>query len=698
MELNKTCVALPGHTKFIDNRTVFPVVVSAKRFDAIMGRSRMDKKHADLAAAEEERRYMQYLKEGSDWVCSHFTNVGAQTMDEAKKAKLDQELKEAAILEQQVRLEDAKLRKERIIRANRILEDLKAGQRALHHAAVESEVIHQRRYNEAVNREILEDALRQQRLDEKQCSEALIPFCSVTEEQEKAKEQEKSRAFRTYLLTDIEERRKRRLAEKEQEECDIIVDRAQYKCLHDVEKKAAEELAKKKREFCCRAYHDALKEKADIKKYESMCDQIDDRVICVDTTRRRNLDARYSKTLKAMIANKIKAREDRAIQLCRMQQANKRNDQELQDNVQERYETEVQMDEGRRQCQLEDLSKQRRAYELEERKQNEESKQRMAQIRRYNIAERFKNQQTNKLFYNTQRQQHNKATADLRNILNGQREEFLKQRQDELMRMTACQEDPNLKEDVMFFQDAVKMMTEARKVGRPVFPMATAVEFYRRKNQIDMVPEGRSVGRSRLRDYCWPGYFSKADLAYRKYEHREKCRQEQEKDRHSIFANCIKITKMAAEEQPYKECDMEIPMKCFQHRGLPAIESVDSFDCGCNKCFEDAPLLGPIAMDVKKISENNLQANIISNPEFKVNGTSQETVKPSTINNTSRDLGSRTQSKISKTISGAIGQITSKVLSNSKIRNQNSDSLKTEVGVGGRISSSKLSQQSQIRR
>lgn len=266
MKLNKVCFAQPGHVKFIKSRKAFPVVVSAKRFDAIVDRSRMEKKHAALAAEEEEKRYMNYLKEGSDWLCSRFTKMSHQDLDKEKQAKLDQELKEAAIREKQVKYEDDLNRKKRIFRANRILENMKENQRALHRAVVESEVIYQRKYNEAVDREIAEDARRQKRLEDEICPEVLIPLSNITEEQLKAQEKAKAMIMRAEFLKDCKERRERKLAEKEQEECDVLIERAQYQCLYEKEQKEAKERAEKKREFCRRAYKDALKEKAAIKE------------------------------------------------------------------------------------------------------------------------------------------------------------------------------------------------------------------------------------------------------------------------------------------------------------------------------------------------------------------------------------------------------------------------------------------------
>ncbi|XP_060657868.1 axoneme-associated protein mst101(2)-like isoform X1 [Drosophila nasuta] len=613
MILDKSCIAPAGHVQFLKNRRVLPVILSAKRFNDIVYRSTMGAKRDKLAAAEEDERYLEYLKKGHDALSKHFTNVGAHSLDEEKQAKLDQELREAEIREKQIRLEDERTRKERIIRANRILEELKPGQRALHHALMESEMIYQRKYNEAVNREILQNAENQQRRDEIECPETLVPASSLTEEELKAKEQVKAIVVRALFLKDIEERRQQKADEKEQEIYEGIVEREQYKCLHEQELKAAKKLAEKRREFCRNAYRESLKEKAAVTKFEKICNKIDDRVICVDNARRRHLDTRYNVAVNTMRNKIIQNREKQAVEVCRQQEASKQQNRKLHEEIVDRYDVEVEMDEARRQCQIEELSKQRRAYQRIEQRQAREKRQKEAEIRRYQIAGRLKNHETNKRFANIQQLRKDKATSELRSTLFGQRDEFLEKQREEKMRMAECQANPYLQEDLNFTNDALKSAKKAREAGRPIYPIAKAVEVYRRKNQLDVEPEGRMVQRSKLRDYCWPGYHSKADLAYRQYEHNEECRQKQESDRNQIFAHCMKITKMAAEEHPYKPCVPSCPVKCFQHRGMPPIDSNNSIDVCREVCYEDHLPIRPCPGSMQLIKSCKMDSQAISN-------------------------------------------------------------------------------------
>lgn len=247
-------------------RKTKPVIISAKRLDDIHYRACMGRKRDQQEAKEEEERYMQYLKDGSDWLCKNFTNFGTQTFDEERQARLDQELKEAEIREAKFKLEDSRDRKDRILRANQILQNLKPGQQSLHHAQVMSEVAYQRKYNTALNEEIREDAERQQRRDEENCPEKLIPFCNFTEEELKAQEVAKAAIVKAEFLKDLEERRKQKLEAREEEIYEGIVEREQYKCLKEEEDRARERLAARKRLFCQLALEEARYEKAKIDK------------------------------------------------------------------------------------------------------------------------------------------------------------------------------------------------------------------------------------------------------------------------------------------------------------------------------------------------------------------------------------------------------------------------------------------------
>ncbi|KAH8285433.1 hypothetical protein KR054_009151 [Drosophila jambulina] len=564
-----------------------PVVISAKRFAAIKGRSRQDAVHHQIEAVEEERRYRQYLKEGNDLLCSYFTDP-TMPADQMVRRITSTEIV-SPIKEVSTAVADERLRKQRIIRANNILNRMKPGPRALNQALLLSEMIHQRKYNEDLNKEIAEAARAQEKADEELCPEALIPFEHVTEEEEKAKEAEKKQAYATFIRQDIAEREKLREAEKEQRIYEEQVDRAQYKCLQDKEEKALKEKKAKKIAFYRQAYRDAIQEKAEIAAHEKICDKIDDRRNCVYIVAARNLDTRYGAHVKAMRQKEHEMRAALALRVSQAQGVAKQLLADKQATAEDRYEFETQVDENRRQCEREVLATKRRAYQLEEKEQKEQKYRMERELQRFQVACRLKNAEANRYFDASQKRKQDKVKQDLRNVLFGQREEFLEKRRAELMNLAACNEDPYLAEDKKFYEDAVEIMEKSRKVGRPLYPIANAVKRYEKENQLDMQPEGRMVKRSQLRDSCWPGFYSKAELAYRKYEQREMCREEQQVDRHQIMCNSVKIKKLAELEKPYKPCLASCPINCFHRRGVPATDSQDNFDYDKYVCYEDPP-------------------------------------------------------------------------------------------------------------
>ncbi|ALC41895.1 Crtp, partial [Drosophila busckii] len=582
-------MAKPAHVGYLQHRVgCKPLVISKKRFQDVVDHSRQQLKLDQREEVEEEQRYLQYLKDGHEALYKCFVVKATRSIDEERQLRFEQELKEAAIRNRQVALEDEQMRKERIMRANKLLNNMKPGPRALHCALYVSDTAYQAKYNEQVNRRIAEETQAQERRDEQLCPESLIPPGLQSEQQIKDKAAAQSALLKEEWRKSLEEREQRRLEQREQDTVEIQIERAQYKCLQEQEQLKAKLLKQKKREFCRRAYQEALKEKAEIAAYNRNCEAIEDRLHCVSATAQRRLSKRYNQQVKDMRAELIRKRDAHIDSIAVKHAAAEREAAASEQQLEDKYAFEVEVDEARRKCELQELAKQRRAYELEDKQQALLKAQHAAQLQRFAIAERFKNAEINKRFNSIQRRKLAQEKDELKSVLLGQREEFLQQRRDELMRMGACQEDPNLAEDVYFFDEVVKQMRKCRKTGRPLFPLAKAAELYKRQNDLDMVPEGRGVKRSRLRDYCWPGFHDKADLAYRKYEHKEQCRQEQEKERHELFNNCIKITKMAAEELPYKECIAQGAIKCMQHRGIPAMEDISEFDCA-SVCYDEAP-------------------------------------------------------------------------------------------------------------
>lgn len=265
MRLNRACAAELVNRKVKRTHIGFrPVVLSAERYDGIVGRSMRRDRKEQLEALEEEQRYAQYLQNGHAALLRRFTNMRDMTgkNDEELLAARDKLLAESTKNRQTQDLLE-KRRKQRIMRANELLTMLKPGPRGLHAALIESETMYQRKYHDELNAEIAEKARRQELLDEQQCPQILIPFGCASEEQDKAQQLAKAKEARARYLEALEAKRQLKEAEREQEIFDSIVEREQYKCLQEKEQQRRKELAEQRREFCRNAYHESLKEKAD---------------------------------------------------------------------------------------------------------------------------------------------------------------------------------------------------------------------------------------------------------------------------------------------------------------------------------------------------------------------------------------------------------------------------------------------------
>lgn len=106
---------------------------------------------------------------------------------------------------------------------------------------------------------------------------------------------------------------------------------------------------------------------------ERICDKIDDRRNCVYIVASRNLDTRYGTHVKKIRKQKQDEREAQALRVAQAQDVAKRLLAEQQATAENRYEFETQVDENRRQCEIQELAKQRRAYQRDERLQGGET-------------------------------------------------------------------------------------------------------------------------------------------------------------------------------------------------------------------------------------------------------------------------------------------------------------------------------------
>lgn len=265
-KLDTACRASPGHNKFKYDGRVPPVILSAKRFDDMTHRSMKMKRKSRSSSIQWDDQLMmninedeesQSSSEDNNLIDNYFAN-NRESKTEEQIMRDDQEKLEDEMRRKQIKIDDERNQKERIFRAKQILQALKPEHRALHRARLQSEMTFQRKFNEALNREIAEAAEH----DEGLCPEVFIPYRSTTEEEDKVMAEKKRKELHDYYVEELKARREQRLAQKEQEETDIIIERAQYQCLHELEQKGVKEKKKANQEFCKQAFQEGLRQKA----------------------------------------------------------------------------------------------------------------------------------------------------------------------------------------------------------------------------------------------------------------------------------------------------------------------------------------------------------------------------------------------------------------------------------------------------
>ncbi|KAH8405091.1 hypothetical protein KR222_000915 [Zaprionus bogoriensis] len=551
--------------QFQDKRPIQirPVIMSAKRFQNIVGRANREPRKQ----IEDENRYTQYLKEGNEALCNHFAKATPDTTEKLQDEKTRQILLDC----QATSFEIDQKRKERVLRATKILDQLKPGQRALHSALIESETAYQRKVNADLKREIAEEATRQKRLNDQKCPERLIPFLNFSEEQLAAVEKERALTIRTELLEDIENRRQRKLFEKKKEILEGLLEREQYRCLKALEDGLAKKVAKRKRDFCRRAYQEALKEKAAVVRFEKKCDEINDRIICMDVTSHHNLSNRCNKECQARRQERAAKLEAHAIRHCQLQQVKKYQEQNMQVKNEMKHQKEQENDEKLRRHAIQLLSQDRQRYASVERDQAKERCGREKELRRFGLALRLKNQDCFREYVASEKQCKVKEAREMYRILDRQRSEALNKRFAELVQIDKCEMDPYLPEDVKYFERAANMVDKARIKGKSIYPIKKAVNDYWQKNKVVIMPKGTSLSH-RPSTGIHENY--KTDLIYRKYDQQKTCRRMDETTRLGILANCIKIT-LADDEEPTSPSNDPRLIKYEKHDDLPATKTDD---------------------------------------------------------------------------------------------------------------------------
>ncbi|XP_011191698.2 trichohyalin [Zeugodacus cucurbitae] len=464
-----------------------PIVLSSQRFNKLLNNANQTDKLRAQKELEEEQKYKEYLKEGSDQLVAHFKGNIQRTQDE-KLAEIKAHMEEKFTKMQEnfhkTKENEERKRSEKLAKAQNLIEQLKQGPKQLHSAALQSEVLRARNVQRNINKEF-ERAIKQQEcMDKMACQQQALGFM----EEDIQRQVERNQAMDVYkkeMLQTINETTKQRTEYKKQ----LIKEQQAAREAMDQEIKAQIEKEKaimeKKRAALRKNALEAMKMVEQRRLRERMTEEIENRLCCVYNLGKQDLDAAKQEEDKKPTPEEEKKQEQQ-VQFLRCIQAKteaededrvRRDISRMQLKFTAEEQEKIRKDKAAKQARIE-------AY-MRELQQQKEARRRSEEEKRYDMATRFKNCEVNRLFEEAQKQQRFVKIQETRKTLNEQMEQKKRLEKEDKELMRTCESNHEEREDKFFFEYARNLMEDAHKKDRPLYPFVKVVQQYKRDRGID---------------------------------------------------------------------------------------------------------------------------------------------------------------------------------------------------------------------
>uniref|UniRef100_A0A034VQ55 trichohyalin n=1 Tax=Bactrocera dorsalis TaxID=27457 RepID=A0A034VQ55_BACDO len=464
-----------------------PIVLSSQRFNKLLNNANQTDKLRAQKELEEEQKYKEYLKEGSDQLVAHFKGNIQRTQDEKLaeiKAHMEEKITKMQENFHKTKENEERKRSEKLAKAQNLIEQLKPGPKQLHSAALQSEVLRARNVQRNINKEF-ERAIKQQEcMDKMACQQQALGFM----EEDIQRQLERHQAMDVYkkeMLQTINDSTKQRAEYKKQ----LIKEQQAAREAMDQEIKAQIEKEKaimeKKRAALRKNALEAMKMVEQRRLRERMTEEIENRLCCVYNLGKQDLDAAKQEEDKKPTPEEEK-KQEMQVQFLRCIQAKteaeddervRRDISRMQLKFTAEEQEKIRKDKAAKQARIE-------AY-MRELQQQKEAKRRSDEEKRYDMATRFKNCEVNRLFEETQKQQRLAKMQDTRKTLHEQMEQKKRNEKEDKELMRTCESNNEEREDKFFFEYARNLMEDAHKKDRPLYPFVKVVQQYKRDRGID---------------------------------------------------------------------------------------------------------------------------------------------------------------------------------------------------------------------
>ncbi|XP_061394720.1 trichohyalin-like [Musca vetustissima] len=470
-----------------NRRNVKPIVLSSQRYNKIISNATTMDKSKTQQQLDEEKQRLEKLKEENDKLVAKFKGNMQRTQEQKMqqiKDDLYKKTQDAKESYEQTKENEAQKRREKIAKAQQLIEKLKPGPRQLHTAALQSEVLRARNVQRDINEEF-KKAVKKQECEAKiQCQDQAMSW--INEEQQRLIQRQKNaNAYKEELLQTIHEKEKVRNEQKKHQ----LKEQQLVRTTYDVEMKAQMErervLMEKKREAQRKNALEAMKMVEQRRMREKLTDEVEDRLCCVYNAGKRQLDALRTEQTKKIADDQQQKIEEQVKKLSAIEDNTEAKESErvrrdistMQLKFTAEEQEKIRKDKAAKKARIE-------AY-LKEMEQQKEARRRADEEKRFEMAQRFKNEEVNQKFAEKQQQERLANAREMREFLHKQIEENQRNRLAQKQANITCNEDKADQEDKFFFDYAKNLIEDAQQKGRPLYPFAKAVNEYKKENDIE---------------------------------------------------------------------------------------------------------------------------------------------------------------------------------------------------------------------
>lgn len=462
------------------------VIINSQKWNSIL--KHLNRNEEAIQQSEQEKKYKEYLKEGSAEMTCKWMNSIEKTRE--NKAIERQKREAEKIIEGERRFKelkenDEKARLEQVAKAQQMMNRLRIGTRDLESAALLSEVLKGRELQCNLNADLNKSMSERKK---KEAEQLQIQSVIAIEEQQRQMMEAKKRTDdyknEVYRMAKDEAKRKMETSRRQTEYEKRMREQADKELQAQIERERA--ILQRKKEAMRKNALEAMKMVEQRRLRDKMENEIDNKIIEIFAKGKNNIaDMKKEKDrqkieeivrMKDANAQKVfvQAADRSAEEEERLRKAVKEANDKLDQQEKDRIQRERILKAARIKQYLEDMERQKIA------------KAKQMEHIRWSIANRLKNEEVNQEFEKMKAQEKIKRAQEIRAVLLEQMKERKEMEQKQREQDSLCVSLTNERDDKNFMEFANVLIEDAKKKSRPILPLMRAVDKYKKASEMDV--------------------------------------------------------------------------------------------------------------------------------------------------------------------------------------------------------------------